>query len=243
MLTFLRKIRKSLVESGSVHKYLLYAIGEILLVMVGILLALQVNNWNEERKARRLELVTLAELRKNIDANAKEIQMQYINVSTRFNSINTILNAFSKQITPYDSLIEHFGWAMVYDRINLHVGTYESFISSGSNIIADEDLRFEISTYFDSTLGDLEGYMRELRDDFYSYMLGYLRNEFKFYSSSDHIGIPKDMDSLRQNETFKLSLGIFLDVQKDAMNSLTTTKQRSLKLLEKIDLRMKEIGG
>jgi len=57
MLTFLRKIRRSLVESlpsrqagGSARKYMFYAIGEILLVMIGILLALQVNNWNEEKR-------------------------------------------------------------------------------------------------------------------------------------------------------------------------------------------------
>ena len=165
-----------------------------------------------------------------------------MNVRNRFNLINTILNAFSKQPTPNDSLFQHFGWAKVNDRINLHVGAYESFISSGSHIIADEDLRFEISTYFDSTLGELEDYMRELRDDFYSYMLGYLRNEFKFYSASDHIGIPKDFESLHQNETFKLSLGIFLDVQKDAMKSLIFTKQRSLELLGKINVRMREVG-
>jgi hypothetical protein len=42
MFTFLRKIRRSLVDSGSASKYLVYALGEILLVMIGILLALQV---------------------------------------------------------------------------------------------------------------------------------------------------------------------------------------------------------
>lgn len=46
MLTFLRKIRRSFIDSVSSKGYMLYAIGEILLVMIGILLALQVNNWN-----------------------------------------------------------------------------------------------------------------------------------------------------------------------------------------------------
>lgn len=241
MITFLRKIRRSLIGSGHVKKYTLYAIGEILLVMIGILLALQVNNWNEERKARQLELVTLTELRKNIEANANEIEEKFKDVNTRLNAIKIILNSFSNQTALDDSLNKHFGWAMIYDRINLHVGTYESLISSGSQIISDEELRFEISTYFDATLGSLEGYMRELRDDFYSYMLGYLRNEFQYYSASDHIGIPKDIERLRQNETFKLSLGIYLDVQKDAMKSLEVTKQQSLELLEKIDIRINQI--
>lgn len=49
MFTLFRRIRQKLIDSGSVLKYLLYAIGEILLVVIGILIALQVNNWNEER--------------------------------------------------------------------------------------------------------------------------------------------------------------------------------------------------
>ena len=55
MLTFLRKIRKSLIETGSARKYLLYAIGEIALVVIGILIALQINNRNEKNKEVEIE--------------------------------------------------------------------------------------------------------------------------------------------------------------------------------------------
>jgi hypothetical protein len=48
MITPFRRIRQKLIDSGSVSKYLLYAIGEILLLVTGILIALQVNNWNKE---------------------------------------------------------------------------------------------------------------------------------------------------------------------------------------------------
>lgn len=49
MIKFFRPIRRKLIEEDNIQKYLLYATGEILLVVIGILLALQVNNWNEER--------------------------------------------------------------------------------------------------------------------------------------------------------------------------------------------------
>ncbi len=51
MLKFFRTIRKKLIEEDNIRKYLLYAIGEILLVVVGILIALQINNWNENKNA------------------------------------------------------------------------------------------------------------------------------------------------------------------------------------------------
>jgi len=56
MLRFFRQIRKTLIEQDNIRKYLLFAIGEILLVVIGIFIALQVNNWNEERKLNLLEV-------------------------------------------------------------------------------------------------------------------------------------------------------------------------------------------
>ena len=50
MITIFRRVRKKLIEQDNVRKYLFYAIGEILLVVAGILIALQVNNWNEAAK-------------------------------------------------------------------------------------------------------------------------------------------------------------------------------------------------
>jgi len=50
MINFFRRIRKRLAEDNKPLKYLRYAIGEIVLVVIGILIALQINNWNERRK-------------------------------------------------------------------------------------------------------------------------------------------------------------------------------------------------
>ena len=69
MLTFFRKIRKALLDSGSTGKYLLYATGEILLVVVGILIALSINDWSEYRKNRVKEDKVLIEISKTIEGN------------------------------------------------------------------------------------------------------------------------------------------------------------------------------
>ena len=52
MITLLRRIRRSFIESGKARKYLLYAFGEIILVVAGILIALAINNWNEDNKIK-----------------------------------------------------------------------------------------------------------------------------------------------------------------------------------------------
>ena len=81
MLTFLSKIRRSLIDSGgarkpvlsAVERYLLYAIGEIALVVIGILIALQINNWNEHRKEQAIELKLLHSLKEEISANIEQL--------------------------------------------------------------------------------------------------------------------------------------------------------------------------
>ena len=73
MLGFLRRLRRSLIEEGNLRKYLVYAIGEIFLVVVGILLALQINNLNEAQKARTQEFQHLRALKEEFILNLTEL--------------------------------------------------------------------------------------------------------------------------------------------------------------------------
>ena len=73
MIKFFRKIRYDLMEKNKTGKYLKYAIGEIILVMIGILLALQVNPWNETRKTNREELELLVSLHNEFTFNRDEL--------------------------------------------------------------------------------------------------------------------------------------------------------------------------
>jgi len=74
MIKFFRNIRQRLLtENLSMERagrYLLYAIGEIILVVIGILIALQVNNWNEYKKDRAIERKLLIELTDNLKINS-----------------------------------------------------------------------------------------------------------------------------------------------------------------------------
>ena len=90
MLRFFRHIRKSLMEQNKVRTYLLYAAGEILLVVIGILIALQVNNWNEERKEQKI---------------ADELRLSIISDLTQdTSSIDSLKINIQGEIESYDSL-------------------------------------------------------------------------------------------------------------------------------------------
>jgi len=71
MIKFFRKIRQNLLNKNKVGKYLLYAIGETILVVVGILIALNINNKNEERKAAENTMLLFKKLHKELELNIK----------------------------------------------------------------------------------------------------------------------------------------------------------------------------
>ena len=67
MIKFFRKIRQHMIKENKASKYMLYAIGEIVLVVIGILIALSINNWNEQRKLQKEELNLLLEVKSNLE--------------------------------------------------------------------------------------------------------------------------------------------------------------------------------
>ncbi|MTE27857.1 DUF6090 family protein [Winogradskyella ouciana] len=76
MIQFFRKIRNNMIKENRFSKYLLYAIGEIILVVIGILIALQINNWNNNRLNKNLEKRTLISLKSDLNLQEKIIQRQ-----------------------------------------------------------------------------------------------------------------------------------------------------------------------
>lgn len=76
MITFLRKIRQNLLVDNRFSKYLLYAIGEIVLVVIGILIALQINNWNEQRIESKAIAVYLQNLKDNLEEDIAHFDMR-----------------------------------------------------------------------------------------------------------------------------------------------------------------------
>jgi len=74
MIKFFRKIRQKLLSENKFSKYLIYAIGEIVLVVIGILIALQINNWNIQNIEQQWEENTLSELEVELSSSQEDIE-------------------------------------------------------------------------------------------------------------------------------------------------------------------------
>ncbi len=76
MIKFFRHIRQNLIMENKTGKYLKYAIGEIVLVVIGILIALQVSNWNENNNLQKKEVALLFNLKNDIEADISNLKRQ-----------------------------------------------------------------------------------------------------------------------------------------------------------------------
>ena len=87
---------------ASFSKYLLYAVGEILLVVIGILIALQINNWNEYQKDRKSEQLILSEIRDNLKYDLNDFESNIAILQNKSISSKALLQAIENDIPFHD---------------------------------------------------------------------------------------------------------------------------------------------
>ena len=108
MIKFFRHIRKSQLMENKTGKYVKYAIGEIVLVVIGILIALQVNNWNEQKKLNIQEVKMLKEFRIDLTQALDDLEGNITDLQSCIKSNEIILNQITKKLSYNDSLDYHF---------------------------------------------------------------------------------------------------------------------------------------
>ncbi len=146
MIKFFRKIRQKLLSENKLSKYLIYAIGEIVLVVIGILIALQINNWNEERKAEILEVKLLRDLVLEMEQNKSLLE----NARRRHeghDSISTIILEKRTGLTP-ENYLQHLVYTTYFATTDFVNGNVESILSEhGPSIITNDTLKEFVSMW------------------------------------------------------------------------------------------------
>ena len=151
MLKFFRKIRQQLLVKNNISKYLLYAIGEIVLVVIGILIALQINNWNEDRKDRAKERFYLRSIRSSIQLSQKELNRVIKDAQKISSCANTLFLLLAKK--KYDRLHGVFLDSLLfssgdYSLLSLNDGGVQEILNTGSlNLIRDERIRIKLASW------------------------------------------------------------------------------------------------
>lgn len=170
MIKFFRKIRQNLLSEGKTGKYLKYAIGEILLVVIGILIALQINNWNEKRKIKIAEIEILQNLKTELKYNLEDLEKINRQHKSEFEDGIIILKLFGTDVSSVsesklDSLMSNAFSGYSFEAKD---GYIKSLIASNKiDYLKNAELKSYISS-FESMVIDAnqeDGYVRKLLND------------------------------------------------------------------------------
>ena len=181
MIKFFRHIRKNLMETGKtgkpalpVGRYLKYAIGEIVLVVIGILIALYINNWNEIEKSKsesnRLLIVLKLDLEKDID-NFKYLRTEYNDWLLQIkNILDNVLDGNAKKITRFDQLA---AGRLSMNYLSVNKITFLDMFNSGKNLEFDNpEIVRDIKDYYQYADNQLIK-LNSDNENFYQFLMKY----------------------------------------------------------------------
>ncbi|MFH4965775.1 DUF6090 family protein [Gaetbulibacter sp. M235] len=162
MIKFFRKIRQNSIEQNKTIHYLKYAIGEIILVVIGILIALQANEWNNERNRNKAETTILKQLQTDLKTSETELQEIKTFYLDRAKACAVVERAFWKKEVPNDSIERSIRLPLSSRIYSPVLGTLRSLINSGNiDIISSDSIKNELTSYLekvDYMLKDISRY-------------------------------------------------------------------------------------
>jgi hypothetical protein len=152
MIRFFRKLRQNLLSEGKTGKYVKYAIGEIVLVVIGILIALQINTWNTHRIERSKEDSYMVNLKRDLNNQMQMIERNLSGEEFIYNSLTKAKSNFVKH-KKFRAVKEDFVLiASMNDRYTFTITspTYTELLSTGNlDLITDKTFKTQMVKYYE----------------------------------------------------------------------------------------------
>ncbi|WP_432277879.1 DUF6090 family protein [Microcosmobacter mediterraneus] len=147
MITFFRRLRQKLLSENKFSKYLMYAIGEIILVVIGILIALQVNNWNEKRKAKAKFTNTIEQVYNALDSDYNYFSRSHFNLGYQMKLIDSLIYhplKVNRELLPF---YVFYSQIKPSDQFKSEVNFYLDNLEFDTNNLKESNLIKNISSY------------------------------------------------------------------------------------------------
>lgn len=153
MLAFFRKIRKNLISENKLTKYFFYALGEIVLVVIGILIALKINNWNTNEISHQKELSYLQEIRDNLEQDFKRIDSVLAFNHDKVPVVNGMMQIFSESLTNdervalFNTYSTPFTWYEIF--VPQRTAFNNMVAAETIDLVQDRELRKALISYYE----------------------------------------------------------------------------------------------
>jgi len=178
MIPFFRRIRKKMADDNRPFKYARYAIGEIILVVIGILIALQINNWNQLNKTKEKECFYLSAMLESIGETQKELKRVRDKSYLSAQACDTLFEIlFNKHEIPFLTLDTIIQSSVDFTILTPDMGIVSEIMNSGKlEIISNEFIRKTLSASESrlSNINKYEVWATQIRYDYRSALLEYI---------------------------------------------------------------------
>lgn len=199
MLGFFRRLRRQVFTGNPAAKYLAYALGEIVLVVLGILIALGINNWSEARKSRVFEKEILTQIRENLRTDRDNIKKIVYNANRALSCSDKILESLG-DTTPPDSLKYWLGSIAQFDRFLPLTNAYEVLKSKGMDLLSDKELRFLMGTYYDDQANIIINANEDLKQTFVDDWIPFMQRGVEDFEFKQYLVLSDEQASLASKE-------------------------------------------
>jgi len=199
MIKLFRRVRYDLMEKNKTAKYLKYAVGEIVLVVIGILIALSINNWNENAKNKRIEISYLIRISKDLENDLLEFEKTKEITQQRNDRVIFLQHAIEDVDLVHkssDYFVNSIVIAGYTYRPSISNHSFDELKSSGRlALIQNEELRVSIAKYYDFVFNQSQWNFlaEEVQLKYNEYSTGILNQDQlnKVLSESDTLNITK----------------------------------------------------
>lgn len=253
MIKFFRKIRQKMLNENKFSKYLLYAIGEIILVVIGILIALAINNNNEDGKTKIKELNYLIGIKSDLQLNLIQLNNYITTRETSVSSAEMMLHFFNskKEATP-DEFNFHNLNVQVWYPFKKNDNTYQELINSGNLTIISNDSIKDILINMQLGYKQINFIETHMQYDFENYMYPiYFKitdlesdiSNYTYQESKGEEGVRVELSKekiglLLKNQTFKNGFVLSKFNCKRVINEYNNMISITDKLISLIDLEL-----
>ena len=248
MLRFFRQLRLKLLTEKNIHRYLIYALGEIILVVLGILIAIQIDGMNEARKLREYEVDILREINIGLKNTRAEV-LKAIEEDQRWRACNFKILEYLDQKKPYDpSLDQCFGCYYWSSTVQLTTSAYDELKVRGLELISNPELRRELTDMFDNRFDVLKSEVEVWDSELLNSTIYPLHTRLfrKYYPESwqvfeDEFARPIDYEGLYTNEHYKNLLAEIISLRNYSIVINQALEQDLEHLIKSIDKELRDL--
>ncbi len=250
MISFFRKIRQKLLQQNQFTRYLIYAIGEIFLVVIGILIALQVNNYRETQITKARETAFLHGLKSDLLLNMNELDRSIDRYTKASNSAEVMISYFEGSPIPSTDSLNFYTMEVLYwEPFIRNNSTMRELISSGSlGILSDDSLKSELLR-MELTYDKIDGTQEHIRFDYQEYLYGPFfrtgdvgqayKDYFKIVNGGEQIPTkptsPEVIEKLLKDPAYKNGFSLCLLNSRDLIGNLQKMKRTTELSLARIE--------